>query len=266
MADPQDRGEPRRGADRRPELRSAGVQAGGLAAVPAAAAARVLLRHHDHAGVPVQPARRRLPADRLREAVGGVEVPPAARRVPLHPAGRADGDVLQPAQGVAAARTGAAAARRGQGRLRHDRAAVLLPREHHPVVHDRDDHRRGRAARRPGRPVQIRMRIALVGPTHPYKGGVAQHTTTLARQLGLAGHVVDLVSWSAQYPGFLYPGEQRVPEHKPEVPPWPRTTYPLAWYRPDGWWRVGRDLRWHDLVVLVLVTPLQAPAYLAILA
>src|SRR5690606_32291238 len=88
----------------------------------------------------------------------------------------------------------------------------------------------------------------------------------LARQLGLAGHVVDLVSWSAQYPGFLYPGEQRVPEHKPEVPPWPRTTYPLAWYRPDGWWRVGRDLRWHDLVVLVLVTPLQAPAYLAILA
>ena len=37
-------------------------------ALPAAAAARVLLRHDDHDVVPVQPARGRLPADRLREA------------------------------------------------------------------------------------------------------------------------------------------------------------------------------------------------------
>ena len=36
----------------------------GAPAVPAAAAARVLLRHDDHAGVPVQPARRPLRADR----------------------------------------------------------------------------------------------------------------------------------------------------------------------------------------------------------
>ena len=47
----------------------------GGAALPAAAAARVLLRHHDHARVPVQPARRAVRADRLRQAGRDVEVP-----------------------------------------------------------------------------------------------------------------------------------------------------------------------------------------------
>lgn len=109
------------------------------------------------------------------------------------------------------------------------------------------------------------MNVAIVGPTHPYKGGIAQSTTTLARQLGAAGHEVDVVSWSAQYPDFLYPGEQRVPGDRPEIEPWPRTTYPLAWYRPDGWVRTGRRLRTYDVVVFVLVTPVQVPAYLTML-
>lgn len=110
------------------------------------------------------------------------------------------------------------------------------------------------------------MKVAVVGPTHPYKGGIAQSTTTLARQLGAAGHVVDVVSWSAQYPDVLYPGEQRVPADRPEIEPWPRTTYPLAWFRPDSWVRTGRRLRTYDVVVFVLVTPVQVPAYLTMLA
>jgi glycosyltransferase involved in cell wall biosynthesis len=110
------------------------------------------------------------------------------------------------------------------------------------------------------------MHVTVVGPTHPYKGGVAQHTTTLAHQLAAAGHEVDLVSWSAQYPSALYPGVQRV--STPEIPVFPRTRYPLAWYRPDSWWRLGRSLRARPdgMLLLVLVTPLQIPAYLAIIA
>jgi glycosyltransferase involved in cell wall biosynthesis len=110
------------------------------------------------------------------------------------------------------------------------------------------------------------MHCTIVGPTHPYKGGVAQHTTTLAHRLTAAGVDVDLVSWSAQYPSALYPGVQRV--STPEIPPFPRTRYPLAWYRPDGWWRLGRSLRGRrdERLVFVLVTPLQIPAYLTILA
>ncbi|MGZ4437226.1 MAG: glycosyltransferase family 4 protein [Nocardioidaceae bacterium] len=107
------------------------------------------------------------------------------------------------------------------------------------------------------------MRLALVGPTHPYKGGVAQHTTRLAHELSARGHEVELVSWSSQYPALLYPGQQRVDE--PEQPVFPRTTYPLSWRRPLGWWRTGRRLRREvDAVVLVVVTPVQAPAHVTL--
>ncbi|HVF19944.1 MAG TPA: glycosyltransferase family 4 protein, partial [Mycobacteriales bacterium] len=110
------------------------------------------------------------------------------------------------------------------------------------------------------------MRVVIVGPTHPYKGGIAQHTTELAHRLSAAGHEVDLWSWSEQYPQRLYPGQQRVPDDAPELPVHPRTTYPLSWRRPDGWGRAGRRMAAYDVAVVVVVTPVQAPAYLTMLA
>jgi glycosyltransferase involved in cell wall biosynthesis len=104
------------------------------------------------------------------------------------------------------------------------------------------------------------VRVAVVGPTHPFKGGVAAHTTELARRLAIAGHDTDLLSWSRLYPALLYPGEQVVPHGAPDLPPYPRTTRPLSWARPDSWWRVGEALRDRDVVVLVHVVPAVVPA------
>ncbi len=108
------------------------------------------------------------------------------------------------------------------------------------------------------------MKIALVGPAHPYKGGGARHTTELAHRLAAAGHDVIIESWRAQYPSPLYPGQQTV--DVPEGEPYPRTRRRLAWYRPDGWLAEGRRLRSADLVVFALLTPLQVPPYRAIMA
>jgi glycosyltransferase involved in cell wall biosynthesis len=108
------------------------------------------------------------------------------------------------------------------------------------------------------------MKIALVGPAHPYKGGGARHTTELAHRLAATGHDVIIESWRAQYPRRLYPGQQTV--DVPEGEPYPRTHRRLAWYRPDGWLAEGRRLRPADLVVFAYLTPLQAPPYLAIMA
>jgi glycosyltransferase involved in cell wall biosynthesis len=110
------------------------------------------------------------------------------------------------------------------------------------------------------------VRIAVVGPTHPFKGGVAAHTTVTAHRLAAAGHRVDLVSWSRLYPRLLYPGEQTVAGAGPDVEPYPRTVRPLRWDRPGSWWRTGRRLACYDLVVLVAVVPAQVPALLAIAA
>jgi glycosyltransferase involved in cell wall biosynthesis len=109
------------------------------------------------------------------------------------------------------------------------------------------------------------VRVAVVGPTHPFKGGVAAHTTELAHRLAAAGHDVDLVSWSRLYPRRLYPGEQQVPAGDPDVPIYPRTRRRLSWARPDSWLREGRRLRHHDLVVVVHVVPAVVPAHLVLL-
>lgn len=107
------------------------------------------------------------------------------------------------------------------------------------------------------------VKLALVGPTYPYKGGGARHTTELAHRLTSAGHDVVLESWKAQYPGFLYPGRQTIAE--PEGEPFRATRRELAWYRPDGWLRAGRRLgRDRDAVVFAVLTPVQVPAYLGI--
>jgi glycosyltransferase involved in cell wall biosynthesis len=107
------------------------------------------------------------------------------------------------------------------------------------------------------------VRIALIGPAHPYKGGGARHTTELAHRLAAAGHDVIIESWKAQYPARLYPGQQTV--DTPEGWPYPRTYRRLAWYRPDGWVAAGRRLRTADLVIFALLTPLQVPPYLSVL-
>lgn len=51
-----------------------------------------------------------------------------------------------------------------------------------------------------------RPRIALVGPTLPFRGGIAQYTTQLQRALG-AQCALRTLSYSRQYPAWLYPGK-----------------------------------------------------------
>jgi glycosyltransferase involved in cell wall biosynthesis len=104
--------------------------------------------------------------------------------------------------------------------------------------------------------VQPDVRIALIGPAHPYQGGGARHTTELAHRLAAAGHNVIIESWRA-------PGTQTV--EAPEGTPYPRTYRRLTWYRPDGWIAAGRRLRSADLVVFALLTPAQVPPYLSAL-
>ena len=110
------------------------------------------------------------------------------------------------------------------------------------------------------------LKIALVGPTHPYKGGVASHTTTLAHELAEAGHDVTLVAWSHLYPTAFYPGEQPIPSGgDPDVAPFPRTVRALSWARPDSLIRAGRRLRQMDLVIVVHVIPPVVPLHLMLL-
>ena len=109
------------------------------------------------------------------------------------------------------------------------------------------------------------MRIALIGPAHPYKGGGARHTTELARWLAGAGHDVVLESWRHQYPAGLYPGGRQTVE-VPDGEPFANTRQDLSWANPASWLRAGRRLRDADLVAFALMIPPQAVPYLGIMA
>ncbi|WP_017559226.1 glycosyltransferase family 4 protein [Nocardiopsis baichengensis] len=109
------------------------------------------------------------------------------------------------------------------------------------------------------------MQVTLVGPAHPYKGGGARHTTELARRLAAAGRRVVLESWRAQYPALLYPGRQTVEQAEGE--PFAPTVRAMAWYRPDTWWAAGRRAAARGgLLAVAVLSPVQVPAYLVLLA
>ncbi len=50
------------------------------------------------------------------------------------------------------------------------------------------------------------MKLAMIGPVYPFRGGISHFTSQLAKELLDFGHSVDIFSFRRQYPGWLYPG------------------------------------------------------------
>jgi len=51
------------------------------------------------------------------------------------------------------------------------------------------------------------MKVALIGPVYPYRGGIAHYTASLAQAFQQQGHEITIYSFSRQYPAWLYPGK-----------------------------------------------------------
>ncbi len=47
----------------------------------------------------------------------------------------------------------------------------------------------------------------LIGPVHPYRGGISHFTSQLGLKLRKAGYRLSMISFSRQYPAWLYPGK-----------------------------------------------------------
>ena len=51
------------------------------------------------------------------------------------------------------------------------------------------------------------MKIILVGPSHPYRGGISHYNTRLHRAMVEKGHNVSIVNFRRMYPKILFPGK-----------------------------------------------------------
>lgn len=105
------------------------------------------------------------------------------------------------------------------------------------------------------------MKITILGPAHPYRGGLASIMQTMARVYQHEGHEVDLCTFTLQYPSLLFPGKsQTVTTPAPEDL---KIRREVSTVNPLNWWRVGQMLRRErpDFILLKYWTPFMAPCF-----
>ncbi len=94
------------------------------------------------------------------------------------------------------------------------------------------------------------MRIAIVGPVYPYRGGIAHFNNHLVSYLQKSKHDVKVFSFKRQYPGWLYPGDS-----DREADPNPITMdafFLLDPFQPWTWSKCARQIQlWQPDLVLI---------------
>ena len=60
------------------------------------------------------------------------------------------------------------------------------------------------------------MKIAVIGPSYPFKGGISHYNTLLCRELSKKHHI-KLINYIKRYPSFLYPGETQIDRSKNKI-------------------------------------------------
>ncbi len=103
------------------------------------------------------------------------------------------------------------------------------------------------------------MKIAVVGPAYPFRGGIAHYTTLLTSRLA-AEHDARLYSFKQQYPAWLFPGRSQIdPSEKPlaeiESRRWLIPWWPWSWRRVTEDWKSWQP----DRVVVQWWVPFMAP-------
>ncbi|PJJ61295.1 glycosyltransferase [Hymenobacter chitinivorans] len=103
-------------------------------------------------------------------------------------------------------------------------------------------------------------RVVIIGPAYPLRGGLATYNERLARAFREAGDEVRIVTFSLQYPDFLFPGQT---QFSTEAGPADLDIeVSINSVNPLSWWKVGEKLRREkpDLVVFRFWLPFMGPA------
>ncbi len=85
------------------------------------------------------------------------------------------------------------------------------------------------------------MHIVLLGTAYPFRGGLATFNERLARQLQAEGHTVEVITFTLQYPSFLFPGKTQYSTEK--APTDLRISRQVHSCNPFNWIKVGRRIR-----------------------
>lgn len=104
-------------------------------------------------------------------------------------------------------------------------------------------------------------RVVIVGPAHPLRGGgMSTFNERLAMAFKEAGDEVEIVSFSLQYPSFLFPGKSQYTDEP--APAGLRIKTLINSINPISWIRTGNYIRKQcpDLVIFRYWLPFMGPA------
>ncbi len=103
-------------------------------------------------------------------------------------------------------------------------------------------------------------RIAIIGPAHPLRGGLATFNQRLARQFIEQGDQCELISFSLQYPSILFPGKT---QYSQDPAPVDLTIHLIInSVNPANWLTVGLWLcrQRFDIIIVRFWIPFMGPA------
>lgn len=109
------------------------------------------------------------------------------------------------------------------------------------------------------------MRIAILGTTWPFRGGLSAYNERIAVEYQRQGHEVEIYTFSLQYPSFLFPGKTQYSSDS--APEGLTIKQKVNSINPFNWIAVGNELKKKkfDLILVKFWLPFMAPCFGTIL-
>lgn len=109
-----------------------------------------------------------------------------------------------------------------------------------------------------------KKKVILLGPAHPFRGGIADTQNYLAQNLKALGHEVLLYTFTTQYPKLLFPGKTQFSEEK--KPNQIEIKRKIHSFNPINWFRVAELINQQNpnYVIFRYWTPFMAPCWFGI--
>jgi len=106
-----------------------------------------------------------------------------------------------------------------------------------------------------------KQRIVIIGPAHPFRGGIADTNEAMARAFQRDGNEVTLVTFTVQYPDLLFPGKTQY-----STDPAPAGLDIRRWihsFNPFNWIAAARKIKGlnPDVVIIRYWLPFLAPCF-----
>lgn len=104
-------------------------------------------------------------------------------------------------------------------------------------------------------------KIIILGTAHPFRGGLASYNERLAKQFQDEGHEVEILTFTTQYPNFLFPGKTQYSEEP--APKNLKITRMVSSVNPFNWLKVGKYIKQQqpDILIFKYWLPFMGPCF-----